>query len=70
MSANNAAYARELKEKAVQTLSVAKDRVVEGSKVAGRKIDAKAHEKPWYFVGVAAFFSVVLGFFLGRKTKH
>lgn len=67
---SNHAYARDFKEKAVQTMQVVKDKAVEQSKAAGRQIDEQAHKKPWHFVGFAAFFSVFLGFFLGRKTKR
>lgn len=63
------AVARDFKEKVHHQMEVVKDKVVDVSKDAGRKIDEHAHKKPWQFVGVAAFFSVILGFFFGRKTK-
>ncbi len=63
------AFAHELKDKAVQKLEIAKDRVVEHSKEAGKRIDADAHRRPWFYVGFAALFSVIFGVFVGRKSK-
>lgn len=64
------AFAHEFKDKAVQKLEIAKDKVVEQSKDAGRKIDADAHRRPWFYVGFAALFSVIFGVFVGRKSKR
>ena len=50
-------------------LAQAKDKVVETSKDAARKVDQSAHNNPWYYVGATAAVVGVTGFFLGRKSK-
>lgn len=50
-------------------LSQAKDKVVEKSKEAAKKVDESAHESPWYFIGATAAIVGIAGFFLGRKSK-
>ncbi len=37
---------------------------------AAHKVDREAHRHPWYFVGAAALFAAIFGFFLGRKTDQ
>jgi ElaB/YqjD/DUF883 family membrane-anchored ribosome-binding protein len=64
------AFAHEFKDKAAQKLEIVKDKVVEHSKEAGRKLDADAHRRPWFYVGFAALFAAVFGVVLGRKTKN
>jgi ElaB/YqjD/DUF883 family membrane-anchored ribosome-binding protein len=64
------AFTHEMKDKAVQKLELVKDQVIEHSKEAGKKIDADAHRRPWFYVGFAAVFSIFFGFFVGRKSKH
>lgn len=70
MSPDISAAAREIKERSYETLRDAKDHMTEFSKETARKVDRKAHQNPWAFVGIAAFCSVVLGFILGRKTHR
>ncbi|HRK03403.1 MAG TPA: hypothetical protein PLH57_12140 [Oligoflexia bacterium] len=59
----------EWKDKSVEAVSDAVDKVVLVSKNAATTVDKKAHKRPWLFMGVAALFSSFFGFFLGRKTK-
>ncbi len=47
----------------------AKQKAVDKSKEMAKEVDAKAHENPWVFVAVAAVFSLIFGFFMGRKSK-
>lgn len=56
-------------EESLAYLSQAKDKVVETSKNAAKKIDQSARENPWYFVGGAAAVVGIAGFILGRKSK-
>jgi hypothetical protein len=37
---------------------------------AGRRVDADARKRPWFYVGFAAMFSAVFGFLAGRKSKR
>jgi ElaB/YqjD/DUF883 family membrane-anchored ribosome-binding protein len=64
------AFAQDVKEKAAQKFEVVKDTVIEHSKEAGKKIDADAHRRPWFYVGFTALFTVIFGFFVGRKSKR
>lgn len=65
---NNAA--RDLREKSVDQLHQAREKVMDVSKDAAKKVDEHAHKRPWHFVGIAALFASMLGFLLGRKTKR
>ena len=56
----------EFKDKAVHHAQEARDRVLH----AGRQVDDEAHRSPWIFVGVAAFFSMILGYLLGRTSRR
>lgn len=64
------ARVRDLKEQSVEKLQDAKMRVVDGTRDAAKKIDREAHKRPWAFVGAAALFTTIFGFFLGRKSKR
>jgi ElaB/YqjD/DUF883 family membrane-anchored ribosome-binding protein len=46
-----------------------KEKALEQTKEAREKIDAHAHEKPWFYVGFVALLSGMLGFLFGRKSK-
>lgn len=47
----------------------AKNQTVKNSKVLAKKAERYVHKKPWIIVAISSFISVLLGFFLGRKTK-
>jgi ElaB/YqjD/DUF883 family membrane-anchored ribosome-binding protein len=68
MRSNNA-FTHDIKEKAAQQLELVKGKVIEGSKEVGKKIDGDVHRRPWHYLGIAAFFSMFFGFFVGRKSK-
>jgi ElaB/YqjD/DUF883 family membrane-anchored ribosome-binding protein len=59
----------ELKETSSEQLNAAKIKVVDASKQAVDKVDTEARKRPWHFMGVASFFSLVFGFLMGRKSK-
>ncbi len=71
MNARNAkSLAHDLSERSMVALHEVKDKVAEGGRQAVSRVDRKAHEKPWAFVGIAALFTALLGFFLGRGRKR
>ena len=47
-----------------------KTQSIETGKQVAHKLDNEAHKRPWHFVGFAAVFSAIFGFFVGRKTKR
>lgn len=59
----------EWKDKSVEAVTDAVDRVKLVTQNAVDTVDHKAHRRPWLFVSFAALFSSVFGFFLGRKYK-
>lgn len=60
---------KKMGKESIAYLAEAKDKVVESTKNAAKKVDEKAHESPWYFVGATAAVVGIAGFFLGRKSK-
>ncbi len=68
MSHNFSAAARDLKARTFETLKDAQHKAVDYSREAAHKVDAKAHEKPWVFVGVASLLTLVLGYVFGRSV--
>ena len=63
-------HVQELKERAIHAAHDARERVASASREAVERVDHEAHENPWVFVGIAAFFSALLGFLLGRSSRR
>lgn len=61
--------ARKYQDQVLEKVIDAKDKFVDVSKDAAKKVDKHARKKPWIFVAVAAVFSAFFGIFLGRKFK-
>jgi ElaB/YqjD/DUF883 family membrane-anchored ribosome-binding protein len=61
---------QDVKDQTVQNLVDARDRLKHVSKQAVKNVDHHVRRDPWKFIGGAALFSVVFGFFLGRKSKR
>ena len=60
----------EAKENSIRLVSQAADQLRDGSLAAANQIDRQAKTKPWYFVALTAFFTMIFGFFMGRKSKR
>ena len=60
---------KQLEETSEESLNILKERLAEASQDAARVVDDEAHQNPWKFVGIAALISLLIGFFLGRKSK-
>lgn len=69
MHSNFKDKAHQMQEQFAQSVHQAREKVVDVTKHAARSVDTEAHRNPWAFVGIAAFVSAVIGFFLGRKSK-
>lgn len=69
-SSSSRDHVQEFKDRAVQAAHDARDRVTQASRYAAERVDHEAHENPWVFVGIAAFFSAMLGFLLGRSSRR
>jgi ElaB/YqjD/DUF883 family membrane-anchored ribosome-binding protein len=57
---------REIRDASMESIIHLKDRAVDATKEATRKVDGSAHKKPWMFVGAAALLAGVLGSVLGK----
>ncbi len=60
----------EIRQVSAESLRSAKEKVVDSTKEAAEKIDESAHRHPWYFIAASSALAAVLGFSLGRKSKH
>jgi len=60
---------RELRNEAKGTLYRIGKKTAQASKQFAKNASNYAHDRPWALMGVAAMFSVVFGFLLGRKSK-
>ncbi len=67
--ASTATVVRDLREKSSHVFSNAKQRIAEQTREIAGRVDKKAHQKPWLFVGAGALVTGVLGFFLGKKIS-
>jgi ElaB/YqjD/DUF883 family membrane-anchored ribosome-binding protein len=59
-----------LRQAATDSLYATKDRAAEMSKDVAKRVDKSAHENVWTFLGVAAFFSLIFGFMIGRRSSN
>lgn len=57
----------ELREASEESVMRMKDRIIDTSRVATKRIDQSVHEHPWYFIGAAAALAAVFGFLLERR---
>jgi ElaB/YqjD/DUF883 family membrane-anchored ribosome-binding protein len=60
---------QQLQNQVSQSAEDAKDKVIDFSKHVAKDMDTEVRRKPWQFIGIAAIFSAIFGFFLGRKSK-
>lgn len=58
---------REIVTASQESVTRAKDKVIETTKAAAEKVDETAHKNPWYFIAGSAVVGGILGFFLGRR---
>ncbi len=57
-------------DEASRKLHVVQDKAIEASRDAAKAVDEDAHKRPWFYVGIIAGLSVILGFLLGRGSRR
>ncbi|MGE4131980.1 MAG: hypothetical protein AB7F86_10100 [Bdellovibrionales bacterium] len=58
----------ELRQTTIDTLSQAKDKALEASQQAAKRVDQSARENVWKYIGAAAVLSACAGLLVGRKA--
>jgi len=58
------------KKRAVEAALHAKEMGAEKAKQVASNVDEHVHENPWPYIGGVALASLLLGFILGRSSKH